>query len=331
MTWRCPGCLGSLFHKNGRLRCESCSAQYGSIGGIPDLRVPARSWIDYEADSAKARVLLGEMEDLSLEELVRRIFSEQGGGEERVALRTRQVLTGPDRMRRELREWLDAATRGDGVFLDLGCGSGMVLAAAAKEGRKGIGIDVSMVWLIVAQRLIRAWGAEPVLAAAHSDALPLADGSVTGVVSLDLIEHVGDPGHYLSELNRVVRRDGRVALSTPNRYSLTAEPHVLTWGVGWLPRSVQRGYVRWRTGTSYEFVRLLSKRELTRLFHAHTDFKFRILAPRIPDEEISRFPRYRAALAALYNWLHTWKWIRAVFLYVGPFFRVIAEKPEDRS
>ncbi len=67
--------------------------------------------------------------------------------------------------------WLEPCVS-RGIFLDLGCGPGMLLAAAAEEGYQGIGVDVSLVWLVVAHRLIEARGGRPVLAAALAEALP---------------------------------------------------------------------------------------------------------------------------------------------------------------
>jgi len=183
----------------------------------------------------------------------------------------------------------------------------MLLAAAAAEGRKGIGIDVSLAWLVVAQRLIAEWGGRPVLAAALAEALPLPDGAVEGVISLDVIEHVSDHARYLSEIDRVTKRGGHVALSTTNRY-------------------LQKGYVQWRSGKDYEFVRLLSALELAWLLRQHTKFQFKLLVAPVPKEEINLFPPYRAVLARIYNWLVRFRWTRWGFLRIGPFFRVIGGK-----
>ena len=80
------------------------------------------------------------------------------------------------------------------------------------------------------RRTPRACGGDPLLAAAHAEALPLADGAVSGVISLDVIEHVAEPRRYLREIERVLAPGGNTALSTPNRFSLAAEPHVFVWG-----------------------------------------------------------------------------------------------------
>lgn len=327
MIWRCPRCRGGLLAGEDELRCAACAARYDCIGGIPDLRLPGASWIDLEEDRATARRLLRETAGFSVEELVRHIYQSRPDWDEvRVRLRTRQVLEAPARMRREVRGWLRPCLPETGCFLDVGCGPGTLLAAAAAEGWNGIGIDVSLVWLLVARRLIAEWGGEPVLAAALGEALPLEDDAVRGVVSLDVIEHVADQRRYLEEISRVTLPGGRVALSTPNRFSLAAEPHVFVWGVGWLPRPLQKSYVRWRSGKSYECTRLLSARETARLLRQHTGFQFQIRVAPVPPEEIAHFPAYRARLARLYNRLVPAAGFGGLLRTLGPFFRIVGTK-----
>jgi SAM-dependent methyltransferase len=147
------------------------------------------------------------------------------------------------------------------------------------------------------------------------------------VVSLDVIEHVADPVPFLQEIDRVTGPGGTLALSTPNRFSLAAEPHVFVWGVGWLPRSKQKQYVRWRSGKSYEFTRLLSTWEMSRLLRQHTQFEFELRVPAIPANDIADFPSRRAALARGYNTLVRWQIANPLLLRLGPFFRVIGTKP----
>src|SRR5205814_6303531 len=118
------------------------------------------------------------------------------------------------------------------------------------------GVDASLVNLVVARRLLAARGHRARLAAALVERLPVSDASMSAVLALDVVEHLGDAGRFLSEAARVLRPGGRLALSTPNRFSLAAEPHVSVWGVGWLPRRWQPAYVRRRSGIDYAWVRL---------------------------------------------------------------------------
>ena len=140
------------------LECRACASEYESIQGIPDLRLPGYGKLDHEADRLQARRLLAEAPRLSTEELVRRVFSDRPDKyTESIDWRIRRVMTSPDRLRADVKGWLAPCVASDGPFLDLGCGAGMLLAAAAAEGHNGIGIDSSMVWLVVAQRLIAEW------------------------------------------------------------------------------------------------------------------------------------------------------------------------------
>src|SRR5215203_6115433 len=155
MIWRCPLCRGELRElSSSELSCVSCDHSYESVAGIPDLRINAPSWIDCDADREKARWIAEHMADSTLDELVRHVFREvRGHNVANVDRLAQRVTDAPNRLRREIVGWLNTATA-DGPFLDLGCGPGMLLAAAAEDGRAGIGIDVSMVWLVVAKRLI---------------------------------------------------------------------------------------------------------------------------------------------------------------------------------
>ena len=327
--WRCPRCRGPLARFAGGLQCGDCSHEYDEIDGIADLRIPGDSWIDFSEDSATARELVAK--NLSLEDMVRAVYASRSGWDEaRIALRTGQVLNAPARLAEDVAGWLRPAIE-TGVFLDLGCGGGALLAAAAKGGFPGIGIgiDVSMTWLVVAKRLILAYGGTPVLAAALGEALPLADSVLTAVISLDVIEHVRDPNSYLGEIERVTAPGGRLALSMPNRFSLTSEPHVFVWGVGWLPRAYQARYVRWRSGKTYDDTVLLSSFGLSRRLTKFTSFDFEILIPPVPDSHIKLFTAAKARLAVIYNRLCNRRGFRRLFLIVGPYFRVSGYKRDQ--
>jgi SAM-dependent methyltransferase len=241
------------------------------------------------------------------------------------------VLQGAGRLQSELRGWLKDVVKPDEMFLDLGCGAGSLLVAAVANGCRGIGVDVSMTWLVVARQLIIEAGGEPILAAGLGESLPLPDNMIDAVVSLDVIEHVGDPARYLSEISRVTKPRGHVALSTPNRFSLTPEPHVFVWGVGWLPQPWQVPYVRWRSGLDYSGTKLMGSAGLSRLLRANTEFKADIIVPPISQEEIGRFRAFKARVARAYNRINAKPYLRWFFLLVGPFFRVVGTKTDLRQ
>jgi hypothetical protein len=130
----------------------------------------------------------------------------------------------------------------------------------------------------------------------------------------------------LREIDRVAAPGCALACSTPNRFSLAAEPHVGIWGVGWLPRSLQRSYVHWRSGEDHASVQLLSAKELAALVAQHTRFAATVDVPPVPAEELANMSARRAWLARVYNRVQSWRWLRPVLLLAGPFFRVQGTK-----
>jgi predicted SAM-dependent methyltransferase len=66
--------------------------------------------------------------------------------------------------------------------------------------------------------------------------LPFAANSLQVVVASDVIEHTPRQREFLQSCWRVLAPGGMLFLVVPNRFSLSIEPHVRLWGVGFLPR-----------------------------------------------------------------------------------------------
>lgn len=330
-VWCCPQCRGTLQYAESTetvVRCRSCAETYPVYDGVLDLRLPGESWIDYEEDRALAQKFLREADSLTLEEQLAWCFGARGTfTPEQIRIRVGQVISAVENLGDQIDEWLAPSLKRGGLNLDLGCGPGQLIAAASKRGFQMVGIDVRLLWLLAAKRLITAFGGTPILAAALAEQMPIADKTVDAVVSLDVIEHVADVPQYLREINRVTANGATVAFSTPNRFSLAAEPHVGVWGVGWVPRPWQAAYVMMRKGIPYPYTCLLSVPETCNLITKHTQFRPTVLVPKVPAYEVARFPGYRRLLATIYNAVAPWQLFRLPLLAVGPFFRVIGKKP----
>jgi SAM-dependent methyltransferase/uncharacterized protein YbaR (Trm112 family) len=330
-VWCCPTCRGTLTDDTDSLRCEPCNACYPIIGGIPDLRDPSLLQPRHLADRDRARSLADGSRGQDLTALIAGYFMTRKYWTPAMAeKRVRRTLEAPQQMRSEVRGWLGPATQtaaqSERPFLDLGCGLGGLLSAAALEGRHGIGIDQSLHLLVGARRVIEANGGCPVLAAAFGERLPLGDRSIGGIVMQDVFEHVDSKAVVLDEAGRVLAPGGILALCVPNRFSVAAEPHVGIWGVGWLPRHVQQAYVRWRTDDPYENIVLPSVWELQRLLRRHAPNLVAMLDPApIPDQEIEHFGLRRAGLARAYNRLLRNSFVRSIQLRFGPSIRLVAQ------
>jgi demethylmenaquinone methyltransferase/2-methoxy-6-polyprenyl-1,4-benzoquinol methylase len=90
------------------------------------------------------------------------------------------------------------------VVGDLACGTGDLCVIAAGQGLRMVGLDLSMGMLRSAR-----WRAR--LAQADAGRLPLAGGSLDGVVSGFAMRNFTDLEAVLAEVARVVRAGGRVA------------------------------------------------------------------------------------------------------------------------
>jgi arsenite methyltransferase len=111
-------------------------------------------------------------------------------------------------------EWLNIPP--GGIALDVGSGPGSVtssLAEAAGPDGLALGVDISEPMLA---RAVRA-EAGPQVGFLRADAqrLPLRDQTVDAVVSIAVLQLIPDPFATLSEISRVLRPGGRLALMVP--------------------------------------------------------------------------------------------------------------------
>jgi len=325
--WRCLKCAAPLAAESEEVvSCSACDAGYPAVDGIPDLRARDGSSTYADEDLEDARRLSAVCRGASLEVIMDKLCDRPENDAAARAMRVRQILESPQRLRSQFEGWLRPCLSTRHLFLDVGCGSGGLLAEAAVLGYPAAGIDASMTMLVAARYMIESYGGVARLACAYAEALPLADGCVDAVTMYDSIEHVANVRATIDEARRVLRRGGAMAISTPNRFSLAAEPHVFLWGVGWLPRPWQQAYVRWRSGQDYSGTRLLSTREMARELRRHGELQYHLSVPQVPEEEIAHFSPRRAFLARLYNRIAKRRIARGALLAVGPFFQVVARR-----
>ncbi|MFB6949986.1 class I SAM-dependent methyltransferase [Streptomyces niveus] len=111
--------------------------------------------------------------------------------------------------------------------LDLGCGTGRVLPALRAEvGEKGtvLGVDVTPAMLTAAAREGRD-GDLAHLLVADCLRLPLPSGTVDGIFSAGLLDHLAEPAAALREWARVVRPGATLLLFHPSGRAERAARH----------------------------------------------------------------------------------------------------------
>jgi SAM-dependent methyltransferase len=109
------------------------------------------------------------------------------------------------------------------LVLDAGCGAGQGTAQLARSGaRYAVGIDISS----EAVAFARSHYVEPNLAFGRMNAacLGFGDHIFDLVTSIEVIEHLHEPERYVAGIRRVLKNDGMLVLSTPNKRMSSPTP-----------------------------------------------------------------------------------------------------------
>jgi SAM-dependent methyltransferase len=113
------------------------------------------------------------------------------------------------------RYWWASRFVSDKRVLDAGCGTAYgteILAGAGASEVVGVDIDPGVV-----EAARGRGGVDVSFEVADARDLPFTDGTFDVVVCFEVIEHVEDPEAILDELRRVLRPEGLLAVSSPNR------------------------------------------------------------------------------------------------------------------
>lgn len=265
----CSACHGELDPSSGGLSCATCHRRFPIVAGIPDLRLVPDRYLTFEEDRAKA------------------VAVDRAGGGFAGALAAYWSMTPevpPAVARRFAANMAQGVERGawpldlagdvgpGDVLLDVGCGTGGTVAAAAARGATVVGIDSALRWLIVARRFLEERGVDALLVAADGATAPFRFGSFSVVTCVEVLEHAADQRGLVNGcLLHAERPDSRAVLITANRFSVAPEPGVRVWGVGFLPRRFAAPYVELRRRTSYRNTRPVSIAELRAFVGPHDD------------------------------------------------------------
>lgn len=134
------------------------------------------------------------------------------------------------------------ATRARGMTLDLGSGVGYgaAIIAAAQSVNFLIAFDISSRVLAFGKG---SYGETISFVTGDAGALPFSKDSLDSVVCLEVIEHVPDAERVLREIARVLRPEGLLIVSTPNKWTtspLYRRPINPYHALEWYPRSFKK-------------------------------------------------------------------------------------------
>ena len=120
-----------------------------------------------------------------------------------------------------------------GRWLDVGCGAGALMRAAARQGWKAVGTEVAE----SAAEAVRAGGFE--VHVGELDALPLADESFDVVSLVEVVEHVDDPAGLVRGARRLLRPGGAMYVTTPHGRGISARLLRSRWSAVAPPEHLQ--------------------------------------------------------------------------------------------
>lgn len=98
-------------------------------------------------------------------------------------------------------------------FLEIGCGMGYFCKEAVKKGAKVTGVDVGKSLLNISKKKIK----KARFLQANASKLPFKNSTYDIVLCTEVIEHVDDQTNALKEMLRVVKKDGLIVITTPNK------------------------------------------------------------------------------------------------------------------
>ena len=118
-------------------------------------------------------------------------------------------------------DWYVEYLKPGDTVLDVGCANGGHTLVAARQCARIYGMDYDARHLAVARRtaVARRLGNVHLFAWDVTGTFPFRDGALDAVLFLDVIEHLHPRVAVLREIRRVLRPDGRLLVSGPNRDS----------------------------------------------------------------------------------------------------------------
>lgn len=102
-------------------------------------------------------------------------------------------------------------------MLDAGCGDGVFVNLLRYHGAKPLGMDAERLALDLAKGQLRKNGFVETLIVGSCEAIPFRPASFDAVFAVEVLEHLRNPLQFVDQACRLLKEDGTLVLTTPNR------------------------------------------------------------------------------------------------------------------
>jgi len=139
---------------------------------------------------------------------------------------------------------LETYIKGDAKIVDLGCGIGLSLHVTAQIFPNIMGYEIERRTIESCKEILKEVGkGNTPLKLYDGKKLPFSDHSLDAVLSIEVVEHTNKPGLMLKEIKRVLKKDGVLIVTTPNKYWFL-ETHYRLPFLAFVPQKIADYYVR---------------------------------------------------------------------------------------
>jgi ubiquinone/menaquinone biosynthesis C-methylase UbiE len=225
--------------------------------------------------------------------------------------------------------WIDDDKNLDGVIsflesrfdlkgkriLDFGCGWGTDLIFCLKKGYDAFGVDIS--WEKAKFHTLRVqrknypkfWIERFILS--QGENLPFKSESFDLVYSNQVIEHVKDPEKCISEIFRVLKKDGILYIRAPDYKSSFFEPHYRVLWFPFLNKRTAKIYIRLlnKPSAGLEFINFTRTKELMKImkkvgFSKIEDLNYELIFLDREKKFMKFFPKFNRKILRALNYIY---------------------------
>ncbi len=150
----------------------------------------------------------------------------------------------------------------DGICLDLGCSNGIIAKNLAKQFRQVVGSDIDL----IALKEANAERPDALhFISGDAMALPFGNQSVDAIVCSQTYEHVPSSEKLFSEMDRVLKNEGIVLFSGPNKM-FPIEPHYFLPFLHWFNQKTADAYLKFTGKGDHYYERSRTYWDLKKVF-----------------------------------------------------------------